>query len=90
MLTNRIANALDAPAPADCDDPEVEEIVACLEWLMIWYCRNPSTGIARIIVTRLQQLREFTSTDTDAHTEWSCSRLLQNWEYIAARRRARS
>ena len=71
------------------NDPGIEEIINYIEWLMIWYCRKPSTFIANIIVSRLEELQDRNSNGELEDPEWCCDRLLRNWEYIAERRRSR-
>ena len=65
--------------------PSVEEVLEYLEWLMQWYCREPSMLLATIIVARLEWLRETLVDSEGSIPEWSCSRLIRNWEYLAAR-----
>jgi len=67
------------------NEPSVEETLQYLEWLMQWYCREPSMLMATIIVSRLEWLRERQANGEIAIPEWSCSRLIRNWEYLAAR-----
>ena len=68
-------------------EPSIEEILEYLEWLMQWYCREPSMLLATIIVARLEWLRETFADAEGVVPEWSCSRLIRNWEYLAARGR---
>jgi len=68
-------------------EPVIEETLQYIEWLMGWYCREPSMLLATIIVSRLEWLRAQTRDGEAAVSEWSCTRLIRNWEYLAARRR---
>jgi hypothetical protein len=67
------------------NEPSVEATLQYLEWLMQWYCREPSMLLATIIVSRLEWLCERQTDGEIAIHEWSCSRLIRNWEYLAAR-----
>ena len=69
-------------------EPSTEEVLEYLEWLMQWYCREPSMLLATIIVARLEWLRESFAEAEGVIPEWSCSRLIRNWEYLAARCRS--
>ncbi len=91
MLLKRIAAAIDENETLLQTESEstVEETVNYIEWLMVWYCRRPSVILANIIVDRLESLRQRVQQGEVLAPEWSCQRLLQNWEYIAARGRAR-
>jgi hypothetical protein len=74
----------------DADDgPSVEDVLQYLEWLMRWYCREPSALLATIIVSRLEWLGEQEQACGRPAPEWSCSRLIRNWEYLAKRCRGR-
>ena len=68
----------------------IEENIRYLEWLMSWYCQRPSLFIANVIVARLEALRMQEQNGETARDGWSCKRLVQNWQYIAERQRARS
>lgn len=70
-------------------EPSVEDVLQYLEWLMRWYCREPSMLLATIIVSRLEWLREREQVGEHPVPEWSCSRLIRNWEYLAARCRGK-
>jgi hypothetical protein len=70
-------------------EPSVEEVLQYLEWLMRWYCREPSMLLATIIVSRLEWLREHEQECDSQAPEWSCSRLIRNWEYLARSRRGK-
>ena len=66
-------------------EPTVEEVLQYLEWLMRWYCREPSMLLATIIVSRLEWLREYESECGSPVPDWSCTRLIRNWKYLAER-----
>ena len=85
MISNLSAARLDN-IDFDYDGgPTVEEVLQYLEWLMQWYCREPSMLLATIIVSRLEWLREHEPEFESPAPEWSCSRLIRNWEYLAER-----
>ena len=88
-----IANLADARLEnIDFDNdggPSLEEVLEYLEWLMRWYCREPSMLLATIIVSRLEWLREQERDGDGPAPEWSCSRLIRNWEYLAERCRGK-
>ena len=89
MLIEWLAKLKDEPIIEEEIEPTTEESVRYIEWLMIWYCRKPSVLLANIIVERLESLRTQVEQGEVLDPEWSCQRLLQNWEYIAERARAR-
>jgi len=66
-------------------EPSLGETLQYVEWLMQWYCREPSMLLATIIVSRLEWLRERQANGEISIREWSCARLIRNWEYLAAR-----
>ena len=72
------------------DDRSFEDKIDYLEWLMIWYCKKPSAFLANVIVTNLETLKERNTDGELSNSEWSCNRLLKNWEYIAERCRHRA
>ncbi|MEM7564952.1 MAG: hypothetical protein AAF353_18205 [Pseudomonadota bacterium] len=78
------------PEPIKPTDPALDETVRYIEWLMAWYCRRPSFVLANIIVEKLQFLRVRVQQGELLDPEWSCIRLVQNWEQIAERSRNRA
>ena len=72
------------------DDRGLEEAVDFIEWLMIWYCKKPSAFLANLIVTNLESLKDRNANGEVVDSNWSCDRLLKNWEYIAERCRHRA
>jgi hypothetical protein len=65
------------------EEPSVEKILLYLEWLMGWYCREPSMLLATMIAARLEWLQELQAGGEIALPEWSRSRLIRNWKYLA-------
>ena len=88
MLFGRLVKTVD-PEPEEETEQTLDETVRYIEWLMAWYCRKPSALLANIIVERLESLRSQVQQGEILDPEWSCQRLLQNWEYIAERARVR-
>lgn len=66
------------------DESTLEEIVEYIEWLMRYYCRQPSLVIARIIVFRLELLKSREEICEISNAGWSCDRLIKVWNYLAA------
>ncbi|HKJ50549.1 MAG TPA: hypothetical protein VKB27_03555 [Gammaproteobacteria bacterium] len=89
MISNLSAARLENIDFDSVEEPSVEEILQYLEWLMRWYCREPSKLLATIIVSRLEWLHELQACGEIALPEWSCSRLIRNWKYLAEHRRRR-
>ena len=87
MLSKHVVGAVDIESPEA--ETTIEEAVNYIEWLMTWYCRQPSLFLANIIVTRLESLRTRKQQGELVDPEWACHRLLRNWEYIAQRGRTR-
>ena len=85
MIANFSAARLDNIDFDNVEEPPVDEILQYLEWLMRWYCHEPSMLLATIIVSRLEWLREQVQEHGSTPPEWSCSRLIRNWEYLARR-----
>jgi len=95
MSLNRLAENIDdtffdAPFHDNETEPTIDKTLDYIEWLMIWYCRKPSVLLANIIVVRLQSLRIKVSQGENIDPDWTCQRLLQNWEYIAQRIRCQT
>lgn len=85
MIANFSAAKLDNIDFDSDQEPSVDEILQYLEWLMRWYWREPSMLLATIIASRLEWLREQAQERESPAPEWSCSRLIRNWEYPARR-----
>ena len=65
------------------DNRSFEETVDFIEWLMIWYCKKPSSYLANMIVSHLESLKQRNANGQLVNSDWNCDRLLKNWEYIA-------
>ena len=90
MLVKRLMRAIENPPIHETAQPGIDETIDYIEWLMAWYCRKPSNFIANIIVSRLEDLRKRGDAGEAGVGEWSCDRLVRNWQYIAERHRSRN
>lgn len=90
MRIKGLLKTLQGEDPLETCEPGIEENIRYIEWIMAWYCKQPSLFLANVIVSRLEALRTQERNGELTDSDWACQRLVRNWQYIAERQRRKA